>query len=116
MIASELRIGNYVQCDGKIYTIGETDFVDVFYYEPIPITEDWLVKFGFEKKYNRYSEENYFMINGFGLCIVNLAKCYAPATLYDGIQFIRKGINIIYVHQLQNLYFALTGKELTILE
>lgn len=65
---------------------------------PIPLTEEWLLKFGFNgRDYGKYS-----LIKGMffdwqnGLDSEPLAK------------------NIKHVHQLQNLYFALTQTELTI--
>lgn len=62
---------------------------------PIPLTEEWLFKFGFEgSDIDNYSIElsngNFFIL--------------------DSLDPIAR--NIFYVHQLQNLYFALTGKEL----
>jgi len=58
MKASELRIGNWVNYDGRNCTIQEpTDLVDADEFEPIPLTEEWLLNFGFEKEehldYNR---------------------------------------------------------------
>lgn len=82
--------------------------------EPIQLTEEWLLKFGFEQLnkqpiYTIRVGENIdnkiklgISIDGwFGMC-------------YDGL--IYQGINdnrIKHVHQLQNLYFALTNEELT---
>lgn len=76
----------------------------------IPLTEEWLLKFGFEEM----EFENCFSIN------------YAPFEFKvellpkeDFIIFKNRNENTHhaqckYVHQLQNLYFALTGEELTI--
>ena len=112
MKANELRIGNYyVDIDNKLssisgyelhqFTIKEnTDNLGVMEYQPIPLTEEWLLKFGFE---NNKLEANhndiiyYSRLNNIGikgmLGMVKVSQC-------------------IYVHQLQNLYFALTNKEL----
>ena len=55
MKASELRLGNLVKIGGEINQLELCDFVDIhehktiWQYEPIPITEEWLLKFGFEK-------------------------------------------------------------------
>ena len=71
---------------------------------PIPLTEEWLGKFGFEKYNNswwKYDKNGAFDISnnfdafGFKTCIWSSDR-------------------INYVHQLQNLYFALTGDELEI--
>lgn len=66
---------------------------------PIPLTEEWLLRFGFEKK----SSDVFELYE------------YAIERNYDSVDFIFEGkiIRVIkYVHQLQNLYFALTGEEL----
>ena len=161
--ARELRIGNYVdvpivqQCPFRIDSIEHLHPRDNFgkfgmYYDefpnghpltwylkdlkPIPLTEEWLIKFGFElfhydffdkddldfeeedeeesclvfriipKGYKFYYivdlwvERNDFQFGSMGL----------DDTVHDS-----KGVGICnynYVHQLQNLYFALTGQEL----
>lgn len=67
--------------------------------EPILITEKWLLKLGFKKTKDCYRLTNKTTIS------LNLKILY-PHTLC-GI-----GFEIKYIHQLQNLYFALIGKEL----
>lgn len=54
MKANELRINNSVLLHGDIMHIDATDIL-VFsqgklLFEPIPLTEEWLLKFGFEKR------------------------------------------------------------------
>jgi hypothetical protein len=76
----------------------------------IPLTEEWLIKFGFIK----ISEISFHMpINEhkyFTMVYSKNAKKYTfPYT--HGIDTL---ISFEYVHQLQNLYFALTGTELEI--
>lgn len=76
--------------------------------EPIPLTEEWLLKFGFSKKENKeywFKEDS--MIR-FAL-LDNVLHCSIGDDEY-GILYNR----LKYVHQLQNLFFALTNKELTI--
>jgi hypothetical protein len=99
------------------------------YYEgdfrPIPLTEELLLKFGFVK----YQWMNGYFINTiFGDLMIQFYKTeihlFFTKVSYDsqGMTFYgRKFINnktsftdCKYVHQLQNLYFALTGEELTI--
>ena len=115
MKATELRIGNYVKC----YVKGITDRFDTvqlniyhltdickqikdYKYEPIPLTEEWLLKFGFDSngwkgEFIKYAE-GYIYLFGEESCI--FAQAYK--------------IEIKHVHQLQNLYFAFTGEELKI--
>jgi hypothetical protein len=68
--------------------------------KPIELTEEWLQKFGFEL-YDSVEFRHFYRKNDF-----DLNQDYQPID-FDCIE-------IKYVHQLQNLYFALTGKELEI--
>jgi hypothetical protein len=116
--ASELYIDKYYYqvveeyepCTPKIikwnqsnwYAIGECiEFIE--WFEPIPITEEWLIKFGFEKNSYWFKDDNMLR---FGL-IDNKLHCSIGN---DENGFLYNRIN--YIHQLQNLYFALTGQEL----
>lgn len=115
MKASELRIGNLVYHFGNFM---ETLAIDttaaiikvnkiaeqVFYKDihPIPITEEWLRKFGAEKR----GLPNQFSINYITIELVEGGASVSPIDMY--------WIDVKHVHQLQNLYFSLTGEELTI--
>ena len=107
MVAQELRIGNWVHVslmDRSLSTdrlIHYRDFESIYggwlLFEPIPLTSEWLEKcknddYGFYQQ----SDGSYSLIDDYG----------DGSTYYIG--------NLRYVHQLQNLYFALTGQELTI--
>jgi len=113
MEAKELRIGNTILYKGKVIDISMVVLFQLYHlsdnhadskkdklqYEPIPLTEEWLLRFGF-KHY------------GQGEAIF----CHKKIYLYyrNNIFYFHKTIRfeILYVHQLQNLYFALTGLEL----
>lgn len=105
----ELRIGNKVLRNGIIVSVDNQTFWDVEkypdQYKPIELTEEWLLKFGFTRQ-------------PWGLVIGSLLfkdknhEC-KELTLEIGNGF---RTTVKYVHQLQNLYFALTGEELTIKE
>lgn len=118
MKPEELRIGNYVNIFlndvdhntiqikiDDLYYIGQKNGV----YEPIPVTEEWLLKFGFVKN----SELKYHWKNWGtnGVIIITFDETYQGYLFQLG-----KGLNklLTNVHQLQNLYFALTGEELII--
>ena len=75
--------------------------------KPIPLTEEWLVKAGFEKtKHNNiYDKGDY----SFRLDRLNLWD-------YSGDEGYLIAINIQHVHSIQNLYFALTGEELNFVD
>ena len=118
MKAKELRIGNYVHhTDNWSYRQPEQDFKDFDFkwdnsdfnamlectlniedIEPIPLTEEWLLKFGYEVTFvdfkHFYKLKDLYLDDKFQPCDTFIS--------YD----------LQYVHQLQNLYFALTQKEL----
>jgi hypothetical protein len=73
----------------------------VEYIEPIPLTEEWLFKFGFKKWTDRKFVGRYTK---------NRHSVWYGVTDYQ----IKHSRPFRYVHQLQNIYFALTGEELTI--
>jgi hypothetical protein len=125
MEAKELRSGNLLQgkpiqnvnqgvySDGVItitaYGIYEIDGGRLTELKPIPLTEEWLLKFGFEKtfyegEFGRYwdyiEHKHEFHLHGMGFKSEDM-----------DFTFLMRKIN--FVHQLQNLYFALTGNELT---
>ena len=112
MEAHELMIGNYVLKDNNITTVNTGLIAYIFYnglkdrFKPIPLTEQWLKDFGFE-------EINH--INGYSFHSLSKSKnnkCHLD--VYDNYtKYYGYSVNHCqYVHQLQNLYFTLTGKQL----
>ena len=130
MNAFELRLGNYVTIDNpkhhpqvkgvpmqvfEFRSISAIDFPnssgafglvygdETFsqfdeFVKPIPLTEKWLLDFGFENQ-----DENRYWLD--------------PIFLFyygDGVKYLanQRHVNLFYVHQLQNLYFAITGQDL----
>ena len=122
MKSTELRIGNLVNgvLTNKPYTIDSWALremengnyqnsydTETKVFVPIPLTEEWLLNFGFEK----VSFNNDFRIdilNDWGLIYDSDIKKICIDTGLNS-----KYLEIQYVHQLQNLYFALCGEELT---
>lgn len=121
MKASELRIGNYVYYNNENKSIGiistlVNDLVPGLDYcqidhvinkkhwcinlEPIPLTEEWLLKFGLEIK-NNYAYDKASL----GFFVITF-----------GEKFYWKSFELKYVHQLQNLYFSLSREELILKE
>lgn len=126
----ELRRGNWVSCRSKnsqvetikeffiTTTTGYGILIDVDKIFPIPLTEQWAKDFGFELNENRTL---------FGKCIQKEGALFTC-----NVMFTAKGYWIIihrseggttkkmnighynFVHQIQNLWFALTGEELTL--
>lgn len=114
MKANELRIGNlvYDPFDHCSVSILDIDFIaeHLKTFKPIPLTEEWLLKFGFVKGeshetgaiyYNYDIDDKRYHV-----------KMYNGKATFD-IDWL---IPCEYVHQLQNLFFALTGTELAIQE
>ncbi len=128
MRANELRIGNYFyDRSGKILKLDFWDYMkpaqkmflegsevhplteDLEYCKPIPLTEDILLKCGFELA-NGSVSDFHLKIEGENLLWVDLGyEKISIATENDWVSF--NGFNL---HQLQNLYFALTGNEMLI--
>jgi hypothetical protein len=110
MKASELRIGNYVFKDGEIFSIQILHISHTnIGIEPIPLTEEWLLRFGFK--------DNRIMLPGDGELEIRLKGNTFHIWPADGQTESHNYRNhIYYVHQIQNLVFALTGEELTIKE
>lgn len=136
MKTNELRIGNYVKIDNILCEIVEIYEEAVYCYdkygedshninvvEPIELTEEVLLKIGFEKGdtssiYQRY----YLEVCGNGQSSFFRYDFYYNEQRRLGITFRnREGVenefkkyDIKYLHQLQNVYFILTGKELEV--
>jgi hypothetical protein len=143
MKASELRIGNLIygiyeniedEVDQKsenvkdiVNFIGYDPWDNFFWvegtinaefyesFEPIPLTEEWLVRFGFYKREGSVCDSFYIGTNPvtkdwmFDIVWLKNMMDYS----YEDYPFYRNGyFKIQYVHHLQNLYFALTGEEL----
>lgn len=76
-------------------------------FSGIPLTENILLRLGFEKGFHRYGLENC------GLkCHKSLKENYWIVSQGFGMQFTEL-TEIQYIHQFQNLFFSLCGEELT---
>jgi len=123
MKANELRLGNYVNvpnteqcpfridafeyCSKKFIKVAQEVKLNGFevhpltwygeFLQPIPLTEEWLLKFGFEKTSSNFYKKNSIDIQSENDYFLGLV-----------------GMKHQYVHQLQNFYFAFYGEELTL--
>ena len=131
MNVKELRIGNLVYCLGvkevvaiqhnnvdgryrlRVSEIGCKEYhycpVEALELEPIPLKEDWLIKLGFECLTNsveeRFRKGDFNWYSSLGSVVIELDNGISSYDLHTDCK---------YVHQLQNLYFALLGEELEI--
>jgi hypothetical protein len=129
--STELRTGNlvnlcfehkpgwFVPCVTDIFKDGtiETDTQQLtgkqkYFFEGIPLTEEWLIKLGFQYDNGRSDGYMSFDFNG-KLDIdwidnkIQVKSHYEERTMY-------RILPIYFVHQIQNLYHILQGEELTI--
>lgn len=138
--SKELRIGNYINAHGgndvtfckkgmprflarisSIYIIGFSyeaiEKMPDYYHkdiEPISITEEWLLKFGFEKEYESKFRRVFVLLNKEMAFTFNFSKVNNEKSVFE-----IKGLNVDmylvqFVHQVQNLFHSLTGEELMI--
>lgn len=130
--AKELRIGNTVnyrlpygemipvtiggiQPFSLIQYVGiESYYRDINDYFPIELSDEWLIKFGFEqtndvnKSLSKEASNHVMLLSSIGKkYVVELRNVMMSGSIM--LQF-----TVTCVHQLQNLHFALSGKELTI--
>jgi hypothetical protein len=116
MKATELRIGNYIQINGDLSYATASLIIAIDELEltvkPIPLTEEWLKDFGFIDKYKSCNTD--WSIYGFTINQQSDEDDEGSKIPQEQIFYYQYQYDIKYVHQLQNLYFALTGKELTI--
>ncbi len=121
MKADELRIGNYIlheptidDWEEIIITLPSLLQIDISpeSYCGIPLTEEWLLNFGFET----YTTEKSKVYKLGNFMVIYVLKGRFAGNKYlkaFNISFSEFG-HIKHVHTLQNLYFALTGEELQI--
>jgi hypothetical protein len=123
--ANEIRVGNWLGSSllkKTTYHQVDTHFLrqlvfnsrdeDIpilpFFWEPIPLTPKILKKAGFEPM--NYGDGGFFyeITHGDFTFTQGDKNGFCEVFLND------TNLRVQYVHQLQNLYFALTGEELTI--
>lgn len=121
MKATELRIGNLVLYNTKVAKVTGLntcmiDIDEIFEpllddnFLPIPLTEEWLLKFGFQR-YGTYMGNPEYNRGIHANTIRNYDDRYY---FIDNCDSWMNDRPVKYVHELQNLYFALTGEELTV--
>ena len=118
MNATELRIGNLISYFNndvlKVSAVFENGIHDEHYngydyndIHPILLTDEWLLKCGFAKE-----DENNFILHQNNIYFRvhrNLITGEFMCKLVANYSFLIKS-----VHKLQNLYFSITNRELTV--
>ena len=120
MKANELRIGNLIEYRisdrfdkrKEWWEVSEIDADDIHWlskvmpededFKAIPLTEEWLFKLGYIKDkvlefYRNDFTDSTIIIDYNFICLLGYSH-----------------VKLNYVHELQNLYFALTQRELTV--
>jgi len=117
-----LRIG-YLVLEDDTLQVGQVDLVIIgiierelnHTYKPIPLTEEWLVKFGFIRQGSR----NMWVKDKLCIDLKELPNIRGEFIegWYIGLKdlgnvLFHSFMKIEHVHQLQNLFYCLTGEEL----
>jgi hypothetical protein len=95
---NKIELGYYKDSIGFVRSLADIGI------KPIPLTEEWLLKFGFLK--NLTSWTNWEKPN----------NTKEVRLIIQGKYLFYNGRIIEHVHQLQNLYYSLTGEELELKE
>jgi hypothetical protein len=121
MKAKDLRQGNFWDTGGfygidkvESYNIYQLSLMEKgstvadFYHhvKPIPLTEDWLFRFGFEKHGEWYIKRSLYHED------ISISLKHQKTTFGCNEEYEIK--NIEFVHTLQNIYHSFTGEELTL--
>jgi len=121
MKAFDLRVGNFVkhkrgeeifEAVAESWLVPELRELIEQTYEPITITDEWLLKLGFKAIVGAKLWFTIPMTRGIQLEYDNgtfyiAGEIEAQTTMVAGLE---------YVHDLQNFYFANTGKELKLID
>lgn len=141
--ANDLQVGNYVSLNNMIEVVKSIstgldhngDKFDTIEtkrtfghedkdFKPIPLTEDWLNKFGFEthnsvdkiKGTEQYKDLTYYTksLSDNKYNDLSLISSYVETNDVYVELFPYEDFKYKYVHQVQNVYHSITGKELKI--
>jgi hypothetical protein len=117
--AKELRLGNWANYGNdptQVTTVwlnyieywesrdpSKKKFLPEKMFSPIPLTEEWLLRFGFIDDYSTDSSVRLIGHRKGDFWITQRLKLITSDIV---------SVDVKHVHSLQNLYFALTGEEL----
>jgi hypothetical protein len=108
MDVRELRLDNWVYDETLKQPIQVNSLITMsaiadnpYLFKPEPLTDEWLLRFGFVKVFYGFSRND--------IAIYDRPEGYIPTI--DGTRICK---HLLYVHQLQNLIFAIDHEELTL--
>lgn len=116
MKSNEVRVGNFILFSGVQTRVIPADFAtqcrgvnssEMPNFKPIQLNEEWLLSAGFEKLTSiekGFKSNSYTYSKGFSF-IVHLNNGLLSTNFWQGNE--KK-----FVHELQNLFFSLTGEDL----
>ena len=124
----ELKINNLVSVneiyrnEGDLLELNQNNFEALIINDtyrrifPIPLNEEWLFKMGFDNVRKNilmcHNEYHNNRINEGAFYVEPVGDAFNHWYLYHKVKMITS--NIRHVHQLQNLFYALNGEELTL--
>jgi len=123
MEATELRLNNFVIYEGEIVPvigmennnnglfvkIDSATVIDQKKLKPIALTAEWFSRLGFKEVYRSSTRVRFDLPN---YCRFDFDL--SSNKILEGFLFFGNYIKCNYLHQLQNIYFTLTGEELKI--
>lgn len=114
---TELKVIELTEKNIGAYVIDRSKFPlkEGWEFEPIPLTEEILLKCGFVK--NEEHDEGGLIDFRYELNLLNKSISFTSNWNIEDCIYVnitQCGVDVFYLHQLQNLYFALTGEELTV--
>ena len=125
MNVADLKIKNLVEYKNQIYTITEifqsmkgcyfvkiendiqSISVPAEAIKPIKITEEWLEKFGFSRTYTSDQRIRYERPETFIKYDIDLSS----RKILEGLKIYGNAIKCKYIHEFQNIFSCLFGKE-----
>lgn len=112
---TEFRIGNLVDKSGKVHAITVDDLRDLTGIKYIRLTEEWLLAFGWrEIDPRRWTLKGFF---GFELQKTMYgSETFQAARYFDSEKHYIVKMHVRFVHELQNLYYALEDAELKVVD
>ena len=115
MNINELRINNYYKINKSVSideNVFKLDLIDIRanknicdLIDPIPLTEEWFIRFGFEKSSEYWIKPSSSFFFGITL---------DGKLIYMFDDALTCPANIKYVHKLQNVFYDFTNEELTL--